>query len=143
MSVILQIAFGTALLFVCILIHIAILIGARQVLLNRHPESVGMSSNMDLALSLGIALGAIVCGLMIEVWLFALSVLALGALPDISEAIYFALVTYTTLGYGDVTLSTGYRIFGAFGSVTGLLVFGLSTAFLVGLFGRILSRGME
>jgi len=143
MSVILQIAFGTALLFVCILIHIAILIGAIQVLRNRHLESVGLSSNMDLALSLGIALGAIVGGLTIEVWLFALSVLALGALPDIGEATYFVLVTYTTLGYGDVTLSTGYRIFGAFGAVTGLLVFGLSTAFLVGLFGRILSRRME
>ncbi len=143
MSVILQIAFGTALLFVCILIHIAILIGAIQVLRNRHLESVGLSSNMDLALSLGIALGAIVGGLTIEVWLFALSVLALGALPDIREATYFVLVTYTTLGYGDVTLSTGYRIFGAFGAVTGLLVFGLSTAFLVGLFGRILSRRME
>ena len=143
MSVMLQIAFGTALLFVCILIHIAILIGARQVLLNRHPESVGMSSNMDLALSLGIALGAIVGGLTIEVWLFALSIFAMGALPDLGEAIYFALVTYTTLGYGDVTLSAGYRIFGAFGSVTGLLVFGLSTAFLVGPFGRLLLREME
>jgi hypothetical protein len=143
MSVILQIAFGTALLFVCILIHIAILIGARQVLLNRHPESVGMSSNMDLALSLGIALGAIVGGLTIEVLLFALSVLALGSLPDIGEAIYFALVTYTTLGYGDVTLSTGFRIFGAFGSVTGLLVFGLSTAALASLFARLVSPGVE
>ena len=143
MSIILQIVFGTALLFGCILIHITILIGAIQVLRNRHPESVGLSSNTDLALSLGFGLGAIVGGLTIEVWLFALSVLALGALPDIGEAIYFALVTYTTLGYGDVVLSTGYRIFGAFGSVTGLLVFGLSTAFLVSLFGSLFSRFMD
>ena len=72
-----------------------------------------------------------------------MSVLVMGVLPDIGEAIYFALVTYTTLGYGDVTLPTGYRIFGAFGSVTGLLAFGLSTALLVGLFGRLMQREVE
>ncbi len=143
MSVILQIAFGGALLLVCIAIHTAILIGAIQVLRNLEAPGVALSRKPHLVRSLGIALCAIVGGLTIEVWLFALSVLAMGVLPDIGEAVYFALVTYTTLGYGDVTLPTGYRIFGAFGSVTGLLAFGLSTALLVGLFGRLMQRETE
>jgi len=60
-----------------------------------------------------------------------------GALPDWNTAVYFSLVTYTTLGYGDVVLGPGLRIFAAFSAVTGLLGFGISTAFLVGAIGKV------
>ena len=59
-------------------------------------------------------------------------------LQDWNSAVYFSLVSYTSLGYGDVVLGPGARIFGAFSSVTGLLSFGLSTAFLVALMTRLL-----
>lgn len=58
-------------------------------------------------------------------------------LPDWNSALYFSLVTFTTLGYGDIVLGEGLRIFGAFASVTGLLAFGLSTAFMVALMTRV------
>ncbi len=61
----------------------------------------------------------------------------LGALPGFAEAIYFAIVTYTTLGYGDIVLDANFRVFAALSSVTGLLNFGLSTAFLVGILSRL------
>ncbi len=76
----------------------------------------------------------------IQVWAWALSFYGLGALPDMSSSIYFSLITYTTVGYGDVTLDHNYRVFAAMASVTGLLNFGLSTAFLVGLFSRMLEK---
>ena len=49
-----------------------------------------------------------------------------------NTAVYFSIATYTTLGYGDVVLDEGHRIFAAFGAMTGMLAFGISTAFLVG-----------
>ena len=58
-------------------------------------------------------------------------------LPDWNTALYFSLVTFTTVGYGDVVLGEELRIFGTFASVTGLLAFGLSTAYLVALMSRI------
>ena len=73
-----------------------------------------------------------------QIWIWATSLVALGALPDIGEAIYFALVTYTTLGYGDVTVGDAFRVFAAMASETGLLSFGLSTALLVKLVGKLL-----
>jgi len=36
----------------------------------------------------------------------------------------------TTVGYGDVILSGGWRLLAAFQAMTGRLVFGLSAAFL-------------
>ena len=58
-------------------------------------------------------------------------------------ALYFSLVTFTTLGYGDIVLGEGLRIFGAFASVTGLLAFGLSTAFLVALMTRMFEEHLN
>lgn len=47
-------------------------------------------------------------------------------------------MTYTTLGYGDITLDPGVRVFGSFSAITGLLTFGFSTAFLIGLIVRLI-----
>ncbi|MEO1067154.1 MAG: ion channel [Pseudomonadota bacterium] len=73
----------------------------------------------------------------LQVWLWAVCFVWLGALAFLEEAIYFSLVTYTTVGYGDVTVGSDFRIFAAMASVTGLLTFGLSTAFLVTFFERM------
>lgn len=87
-----------------------------------------------------VTFSLVVVGHAFQVWVWAIAFAVSGALPNMGEAIYFSLVTYTTLGYGDVTVSDGYRTFAAIGAVTGLLNFGLSTAFLVGLLGKLLSE---
>lgn len=46
------------------------------------------------------------------------------------EGLYFAIVTMTTLGYGDVVLPPPWRNLGPLMVVSGLLMFGCSTAFL-------------
>ena len=59
--------------------------------------------------------------------------------PDGQElaATYFSFVTLSTLGYGDIVLGPDLRIFAAFAAVTGLLAFGLSTAYLVAMMTRM------
>ena len=137
MSMIMQILLGSVLLFVCIAIHIFALLTAIGLLRARQGRLDELSRFRQWALLLGTALAAIIAANTIEVWIFAHSVVFLGATDTIENAIYFALVTYTTLGYGDVVLAEGYRIFGAFGAVTGLLAFGFSTALLISLFHRM------
>lgn len=78
-----------------------------------------------------------------HIYIWAIALWAIGALPGYEEPIYFSLVTYTTVGYGDVTLSKDFRIFGAMASVNGILSFGLSTAFLVALFANIFEAMRE
>lgn len=74
----------------------------------------------------------------VQIYLWALAFWSLGALQGYEAPIYFALVTYSTLGYGDLTLGSDFRIFGSMASICGVLMFGLTTAFLVGLFARVL-----
>ena len=51
-------------------------------------------------------------------------------LPSVTEGIYFTAVSITTLGYGDVLLKYPWRHLGTLIAITGVLMFGCSTAFL-------------
>lgn len=67
----------------------------------------------------------------VDVWVWALMLRYLGALMTLEELVYFALVSYTTLGYGDVLLAREWRILGGMMAANGMLNIGLMTAFMV------------
>ena len=57
-------------------------------------------------------------------------------LPDAESAFYFAGVTYTTIGYGDLVLKEPWRMLGPVEGLTGILMCGLSA----GIFFAVVSR---
>ncbi|MGI9523115.1 MAG: ion channel [Hyphomicrobiaceae bacterium] len=126
-----QIMAGSLILGVCSALHIAVLVLATFFLQWLNSKITCLGEKLGTAFLLGIAFSAVVVGHTIQVWLWAGAFIWVGALPALSDALYFSLVTYTTLGYGDITIGPQSRIFGAMSAVTGLLNFGLSTAFLV------------
>ena len=72
--------------------------------------------------------------LLIAIHMFAIFVWALffwlaKCLPDIESSFYFSAVTYATIGYGDLVLPKEWRMLGPIEGFTGILMFGLSTAF--------------
>lgn len=77
----------------------------------------------------------------IEIWLFAGLYLLLGEIGTLEEALYFSASTFSTLGYGDVVLSASWRLVAAMEGITGFLLIGWSTAFLVSVVGRL--RALE
>lgn len=80
------------------------------------------------------------CGVaVLEAALWAGAYVMLGALQTMPEALYFSLVTFTTLGYGDVTLPDPWRLLGALEATNGLVMFGWTTAIVVTVAHRILA----
>jgi Ion channel len=73
----------------------------------------------------------------VEIWLYGCAYMAVGALPDFEEALYFSTASFTTLGYGDIVLDHHWRLLGAIEGANGLLLFGWSTAFLFSVTGRL------
>ncbi len=57
----------------------------------------------------------------------------LGEFTDIGDALYFSVVTSTTLGYGDITPSNEWRFLSSIEAIGGLILFGASTAFMLGV----------
>ena len=73
----------------------------------------------------------LLAGLSVSVWIWAVAFLGLGAFETLEPALYFSVVAFTTLGFGDITLPTSWRMLSGICAANGLLLFGLSTAFLV------------
>ncbi|MCA8889095.1 MAG: ion channel [Parvularculaceae bacterium] len=67
----------------------------------------------------------------IEMAAWALTFMAIGIYDTFEPAFYFSAVSYTTLGFGDVLLPLEWRLLAGAVAADGLLLFGLSAAFLV------------
>ncbi|WP_342078090.1 ion channel [Yoonia sp. SS1-5] len=65
------------------------------------------------------------------VWLWAFAMLALDIFETLELSVYFALVAFTTLGFGDVLLPVEWRLLGGMAALNGLLNIGLVTAAMV------------
>lgn len=66
----------------------------------------------------------------LEIAVWSLFYALVGAAPEGTDLFYFAFVNYTTLGYGDVTPVQGWQLLGPMAAMTGILMFGWSTAVL-------------
>jgi Ion channel len=70
-------------------------------------------------------------GTIAGIWLWTGVLLWLDAFGHVEEALYFAIVAYTTVGYGDVIAPPEWRILGATIAANGMLGFGIATAALI------------
>jgi hypothetical protein len=66
---------------------------------------------------------------LVEIALWAFFYAWRDALPDMTTALYFSAMTYTTTGYGDVVLPGPWRLVGGVEALTGILMCGWSAAF--------------
>ena len=65
-----------------------------------------------------------------------LGVQGLGDLVEVGVRLYFSLVTYTTIGFGDVVVGPGWRVLAGIEGLTGILLVGWSTAFVFAVVNR-------
>jgi hypothetical protein len=73
----------------------------------------------------------------IEIWLYGFVYVLIGAIPDLSTAIYFSTISYAAIGYTDVHIAAEWRLVGAIEGINGLLLLGWSTAFFVAVVTRL------
>ena len=66
---------------------------------------------------------------MVEIAIWGLFFWWKKCLPDFESSLYFAVVTYTTVGYGDLVLAKGWRLVAGVEALTGILMCGWSTGF--------------
>jgi hypothetical protein len=95
---------------------------------------------------LGVIL-AVVMGLFlmhaVQIWLYALVYIAIGAFEGFEAALYFSTSSFTTVGYGEIYLTAPWRIVSAIQSANGFLLLGWSTVFLISVLSRLRSVEMD
>jgi hypothetical protein len=73
----------------------------------------------------------------IEVLVWSVTYLWLDALEGFEEATYFSMVTFTTLGYGEIVLDEQWRLLASFEAANGIIMFGWTTAIVLAVVQRV------
>jgi len=73
----------------------------------------------------------------VEIWIWAALYFYVGELHTLEAALYFSTSSFTTVGYGDLTLSEDWRLLSSIESANGMILFGWSTAFIFEIGRRI------
>ena len=124
-----QILVGTLVSVVNIMIHALLTVTAISI-----ARSVGVRPTSWPRVHLMEVMVATVLVLMlahaVEAAVWALSYAVVDVAPEGSDLLYFAMVNYCTLGYGDITPVKEWRLLGPIASMNGILMFGWSTAVL-------------
>lgn len=84
-----------------------------------------------LMLVLGVTALWVLLQMTVAVWAWALTFMALGVFTALEPSVYFTLVAFTTLGFGDILLPVEWRLLGGMAALNGLLNIGLVTAALI------------
>ena len=74
---------------------------------------------------------------LLEVLLWAATYHLLNALEGFEPAFYFSMVTFTTLGYGEIVLEEQWRLLASFEAANGIIMFGWTTAIILAAVQRI------
>lgn len=126
-----QLILGTLVVVVTTLLHVASLVamaGGLKWLAGIAPFE---SAVLKLCFELGVVVLCIIAVHVLEAWIWAALYQYLGEFDDVASALYFSVVTCTTLGYGDLTLSARWRLLASLQAIGGLILFGASTAFFL------------
>jgi hypothetical protein len=135
-----QFAVGSAIIIITIVLQVAFAAVAEWGLRQEHIwPGEGASMIRFVIILAGITLW-LLTAISISVWLWAFCLIHLGTFNELEPAIYFSLVSFTTLGFGDIILDLESRIMSGLMAANGLLVFGLTTAVLVDFLTRLKRR---
>ena len=67
----------------------------------------------------------------LEIWVWALSFVLVGAMPGFVYALSFSTLSFSTLGAAGFSIAPDWELFGSIEGVNGFLLIGWSTAYLI------------
>ncbi len=126
-----QIAIGSALIFLTMTVSTGLWFLHERVLIRLRRWTGRRHFGFQMVAVLLNTLFSTILMMTASVWIWAVALRGLGLFDSLEHSVYFSLVAFTTLGFGDVLLPAEWQLLGGLSAANGLLLFGLLTAMLV------------
>lgn len=137
MGFLIQLSVGSLLIAATVIIHIMGIVGLIRFISSWIPRLGSRTSYVGMLELLTLTVIALFLLHTLEIWIWAVFYMLCGEFTDLGRALYFSTVTFSTLGYGDITLTDRWRLVSSFEAVNGVILFGISTAFVFAVIQRI------
>jgi hypothetical protein len=135
-----QLAVGALLLVLTTIVHAACMIISLRTVRALRAERWRLHRLLTSTILTAAVVLMMFSASILEAWLYALTYVFVGAIGAFEPAMYFSIVTFTTLGYGDVLVAEEWRILAATEAANGIIMFGWTTALIVYFVGQLKSR---
>ncbi len=127
------IATGLLIMFVTTIIHGAFMMAVNHALDMRLSRFGRVKGHIEKAVIVSLLTLSMFLAIILEAWIWALVYLydpLITVLSNLETAMYFSMVTFTTLGYGDVVLIGQGRLLATIQAANGVIIFGWTTALI-------------
>ena len=118
---------GSLLIALTVFVHTA----ATKTVIGLIGRKGGKSTPLKRVVYIDAVILLLVLATLVEGAIWAVAYRMNGSFAQMEEALYFSLVTYATLGYGDVVIEGPHRLLSGLEAVTGVIMLGWSTALVV------------
>jgi len=125
-----SISIGSLLITITTVIHAVAMQFLLWQLKSVHAERWAWRSDWSRVMIVSAAVLGLFLTSLLEVAIWSATYVAVGALSDRETALYFSMVTFTSLGYGDVVLPPEWRLLASFEAANGIILFGWTTALI-------------
>jgi hypothetical protein len=102
-----------------------------------HAARWGVRSHSTAAFLIATVVVMLFFAALLEAAIWAATYLQLEAISSFEEALYFWIVTFTMLDYGDIPLNQDWRLLCSIEAAHGIILFGWSTALVFAFLRRI------
>jgi len=131
-----QILIGSFLIILTIVVEVIFIEAAIKYLTKFGTKSSNAAKTGRFVVVLTAVTLWLLAALTVATWIWAMAFVGLGAFETLEKSLYFSMVAFTTLGFGDITLPEDLRLLSGFIAANGLVLFGLNTAFLIEVMAR-------
>jgi hypothetical protein len=124
-------AWSLPLIAVTVLGHVAGLVVIQKYIVLRLPGRFGDHRSVVAFASVAVASAILLTVLLgVKAGAWAAAYHAVGARPDFASAMLYSLSAMTSYGHANVYLAEHWQLMGALEALNGMMLFGLTTAFL-------------
>ena len=125
-----EVIIAFAIVAICVVIHTMGMLTFAEWMLRRRSLIYGARHLTNNALVLILVFTVVISLHLAETALWATFYWSQSLFENFETSLYFSLTSYTTIGFGDVLLPKRWRLLGAVEGISGVLLCGVSTAFI-------------
>lgn len=123
---------ATPIMVLCLFFQAVMVVLAVRYYARKNQRGIHRTGMLDDVGILSAIMLIMMLGNFVQIVLWAAVFLYLGEFKFFSDAVYHSAVNFATLGYGDVVMSNEHKLLGPLEAANGALMFGVSTAIMVG-----------
>ncbi len=134
-----NVLYGLPTMAICLMIQV-LMVTATLKHYSKHVDVVEKQEFWPSCILISRIMIMLVISNIFQIIIWALLFDFLGEFNDLYTAAYHSATNFVTLGYGDIVMSEQHRMLGPLEALNGVLMIGVSTAVLMGIFQDIVKR---